>query len=58
VHEERGFLGSAARGFSSICNLETFVEIGIVKIGIPWFNGSCRWSVVGWQWSEHEAFSQ
>jgi hypothetical protein len=40
VHEETGFLCSAARGFSSICNLETNCETGIVKITIPWFNGS------------------
>jgi hypothetical protein len=39
VHEETGFPGGAARGFSSICNLETFSHFGLVKIGFGALNG-------------------
>jgi len=40
----------AARGFSSICNLETFFDIGIVKTVNVWFNGGrgCQWSTLAY----------
>ena len=39
VHEQTGFLRGAARGLSSICNLETFSLFGLVKMEFRALNG-------------------